>query len=230
MTVKKASAVFAICLLAGIAMMGAGRALGYNEDAVYYNVNGGVNAFSGEVAPFKSIDIKIVAPDIEIIPSDKYALDIRLKDDRKVFFNVSGDKLEIEQPSCKGWKCNHKGGNIKIFVPADFDCSGIKINTVSGDFKIQNISCPDTKVNSVSGSISIDNTSFGDFKIHSVSGDAVLNCGLKNQDYRKSIKTVSGKIVVDGIQTEKSYKENDTAENEIKIETVSGDIKLNFAK
>jgi DUF4097 and DUF4098 domain-containing protein YvlB len=254
MNARKILAALTICFVMGAALMCAGKALGYSDekkiDACYLEIEkDGILAFESEIPSFTNIKTKVITADIDIISSDSYKLNIQSEDGKKILWKVSDNTLTIKQSCLNKRKCRRKGGQIKIYVPADFKCSGVDIGTVSGSLKAEGLSCPRIKIESVSGDIKLQDLKSAKFngesvsgdinisgflsgksKIETVSGDISINNAVKSSDYSKDIETVSGKIIIDGIRTKKSYKENNAAANEIDVETVSGDITLNFAK
>jgi len=139
---------------------------------------------------------------------------------------VSGD-TNINNIKCQDAKLTSVSGNIgldKVLFDKLFS------KTVSGGFTAEDLSTKSAEITTVSGDIKLDGRPEGETNLKTVSGGIMLNSVLKSDEYAKEATTVSGDIKV-GDTSAKPYNDNpDKASNKLAAKTVSGDIKMQFAK
>jgi len=107
--------------------------------------------------------------------------------------------------------------NVKldIYVPKNYD-KNILIDSTSSDVKINNLSLNNLTNETTSGNLIIDKVNTVKTRVKTTSGDIVASEFNGDLD----VKSTSGNINID----------YENFENEIKIETVSGEVELNLEK
>lgn len=175
----------------------------------------------------KEIDIHTVSSDINIIPTDEE--DIRVHFYGEVTANLEKElpkltsytsknllNIEIQYPRIFwggfwGGYVDHT--KLDIYIPGNY-MEIIKINTVSGDANIKDLSMKDFNFVSTSGDLEMESILAEKLTVESVSGDIEI----KNYSGELNIETVSGNVLAD--------KDKEELKNDIDIETTSGDVKI----
>lgn len=118
----------------------------------------------------------------------------------------------------------------------DLHCSGCSaefttIQSISGDSKLENHTSNGLMYNNTSGDIHIWGTFTGRSMIKSISGDITLSLKGASRDYFKQLHMVSGSAKINGYKV-KGFTDIDNthAPNQLEINTVSGDIQVEFSE
>ena len=112
---------------------------------------------------------------------------------------------------------------VDIWLPEAFLQEGdISLSLISGDAVIDNLQGTTLSVESISGGIEFYRCAFSTMRLDSVSGDIEGTILGNYADYRIEYDTISGEVELNGAEGSAS------ATREIWLNTVSGDIDLNF--
>lgn len=176
------------------------------------------------------VDIDVMDGDIVIKGWDKPQVrvvgDVPINE-HNFTFKVNGDRTRIEHSGEHGfWNRNRSGShaNLTIYAPKN---SSFRVDGTSTGFELSNIA-GQVRVNTMSGDIELDGGS-GNVELESVSGDVVV----KDASGRLNLSSVSGDIDAKGkaqqfdAQTVSgSIRAEIGKSNDIKLESVSGDIEI----
>lgn len=105
-----------------------------------------------DLSEFDNIDIDVNISDIQIIPSDKYKIEVKYREDEnEVVYEVINNTLQIKQVKNKNeFKLGistpkkYSRGSIKIYIPKDTNIDSLIINSY-----ISNISISQFKINNL---------------------------------------------------------------------------------
>lgn len=182
-----------------------------------------------------SLDIRSISDDIIIDVIDTNEIEYELEAVNINYYDISflDNELKIKYKKTKFLGLNRKSsGNILIKLPKSIKYNNLNISSTSGDIIIRgNIISNTIKINSVSGDISLDEMSCDNMKVSTVSGDISslsiegkdvyvdtisgdMGCNMLNSD-NLSISTVSGDINITH------------ANANIKASSISGEIIVN---
>ncbi|MEG0308462.1 MAG: DUF4097 family beta strand repeat-containing protein, partial [Clostridium sp.] len=171
-----------------------------------------------DLEKFTAIDIDMDFGDIEIIKSDKYAIELEFdKEVMKLNYSVNNEKLTISSENKEGNKfinlnfgsINNKS-KVKIYVPEDIVLSSLDIESNSGSIAINNIDINASNINCDFGDISLDGINGNKLNINSKSGTVKI----------KNMKLDELTLFVDfgDIDTENIYATN------LKLNSKSGEV------
>ncbi|WP_027632993.1 DUF4097 family beta strand repeat-containing protein [Clostridium hydrogeniformans] len=187
------------------------------------------------------INVSTTFSDVKVIYNDGEELRADLKgsvrgtlssSDIELILTSSNGEVNVKQTSPSGMNINFSDAGLTLYIPKSYskamdistisgdvdlsqvnlDTTGMKIKTISGDIRCNNIKTKDMEINSTSGSVSINKLISSTLKSSQISGDININ------DFEGAIelKTTSGEIRL------KMNKINDSA----KISSISGDVDL----
>ncbi len=147
--------------------------------------------------------------------------------DHNFTFNTKGDRTRIEHSGEHGfWNRSRSGSYAKLTIYAP-KSSSFRVDGTSTGFELQDIS-GQVRVNTMSGDIELDGGT-GNVELESVSGDVMV----KGASGRLNLSSVSGDIEASGqaqqfdAQTVSgSIRAEIGRSNDIKLESVSGDIEV----
>lgn len=209
-----------VLLLTGIFLAIAGVLMHGTFKSVFIDRNG-INTIkeSGEtmateLTSFKNIDISIISGRIELIKSNKDAVEYNLHNTEKISVcEVVGDTFTFKTEAHFTISLfNFKDTYVKIYYKDDSELENILLKTISGSVEVNDISAKNITIKSTSGSqsasnIKVDRIEFNDIsgsiKIANISGNIV------------NVKNNSGSITIDGITCK-----------DISVTNISGSIKL----
>jgi len=104
----------------------------------------------------------------------------------------------------------------------------VKVSIISGDSSFSVLKSGSLSFDTVSGGIDISGELLGYNDIKAISGNVRLNVSGKPADYNKQVSLLSGRLRINGQNFGKNYSENTGAPNSLKIDTVSGDVDVDF--
>jgi lia operon protein LiaG len=191
------------------------------------------------------ISIDITSTDIDIISTDEDEITVHFYGEVStnrdtelpalIAYKTGSElRIEIEKPRIIMVGINIWRAKLDVYVPEDLietlkvdtvssdtrmsnlSIKKIIVNTVSGDFKGEALVADGFKLNTTSGDIEINDYK-GEVKIGSVSGDVVLGNGDGDDDIE--VSTISGNV----------YVEREDLGN-ISIETISGEVAVNLSR
>lgn len=212
--------VAGLLLLTGFFLAIAGRLMHGTFNSVLIGRNGiYTTKESGEtmttkLTSFKNIDISICSGRIELIKSNKDAVEYNLHNSEKVTVcDVIGDTFTFKTEARFTISLfNFQDTYVKIYYKDDAELENIFLKTISGSVDANDITAKNVTIKSTSGSQSISNIkadeielneTSGSIKVANISGDTV------------SVKNNSGSVTIDGIRCK-----------DISIKSISGSTKL----
>ena len=137
-----------------------------------------VQTISEELTPFSDIDVNLDDTDFEIIPSDKYEIELlSYNEPEKGFtYKVQNNKLLIESDGLFGGFFNISLGEIprtkiKIYYPKDTAFNNINLTNESGDISLDCIKSNHLNIYLGDGDITTTNVKVDTFEIKNNFGD-----------------------------------------------------------
>jgi DUF4097 and DUF4098 domain-containing protein YvlB len=143
-------------------------------------------------------------------------------------FTATSGKGKISDCKVENLSWKTISGKMEIYN-SEINKSELKIT--SGKSTIENIKSEGFNLVSISGSVDLSGELLGKTDIQATSGNVEVMVKGKSQDYSKSLRAVSGKVLLDG-NSVKDYKEVNRQKptNEIEINVISGRVELDFAE
>lgn len=170
-----------------------------------------------ELTSFKNIDISIYSGRIELIKSNKDAVEYNLYNSEKVVVcEVIGDTFTFKTEQHFTISLfNFQDTYVKIYYKDNAELENISLKTITGSIKANDISAKNVTIKSKSGSQNVSNVKADKIELNVISGSINLaNISVDIVD----VKNNSGLISIDDI----------TCKN-ILVKSISGNIKLNGA-
>lgn len=130
---------------------------------------------------------------------------------------VSGD-VEIQKARLDGTSITTVSGRVKLASVSSE--KRLSVTTTSGNVDMRSCDFPSVSVVTVSGNLELKNTGFDTLDFETVSGDLEGELMGKPEDYRMDFSTVSGSNSLRGL--------TGSGEKEIRFNSVSGDVDLDF--
>lgn len=254
---KNLTKIALILIAAGAVLTAIGIAIG-GSAILYLDSNGvhvrgsgkndSMSLTSYSPDPFTSVELSSVSADIELIPSDKYGLDICLPKGSEPEWSVSGGKLLVRTETVNsstwnislinlGYIADSAAAYVKVYYPASAGLEKVSIHARSG-----NIHIPEARINeliaeSSSGTIAINALAFQNASVQTTSGDIDMNA--TGNSALVSLTSSSGTIesILNGCKEISLYSTSgditlvceDNSAPVLKTETSSGDIDVTGA-
>jgi DUF4097 and DUF4098 domain-containing protein YvlB len=138
--------------------------------------------------------------------------------------------ISINTGKCQAVDLHTISGNI-TFGGDHQTPATLQINTVSGDIDINNVMWANLTAESVSGNLKIAGTAAAQTLIKSISGDVKLKSSGAASEYFYDLTSLSGDITVNGQRLGSPARPaSTTSDQQIKVNTTSGNIRLDFAE
>jgi len=171
-----------------------------NDEGIHVPKNNNLVNNSYELNDFTSINIVNDYGDVEIVTSDRYALETNVVEDDDITYSIKDNTLTIET---KGKKKNDlqlgfgsfNTPSITIYVPADVKLNTVVLNSNFGDTTIRDLNYQQLNLTGDYGDIILKNTtgdkteitqSFGDMKLQQFSSNGFV------------VESENGDINIDG--------------------------------
>ena len=171
-----------------------------NDEGIHVPKNNNLVNNSYELNDFTSINIVNDYGDVEIVTSDRYALETNVVEDDDITYSIKDNTLTIET---KGKKKNDlqlgfgsfNTPSITIYVPADVKLNTVVLNSSFGDTTIRDLNYQQLNLTGDFGDIILKNTtgdkteitqSFGDMKLQQFSSNGFV------------VESENGDINIDG--------------------------------
>ena len=138
--------------------------------------------------------------------------------------NVSGG-TEIGNIAANTLKMNSISGRLDM---SNCSAQNVNINIVSGKVSISGLKSGGLYLKSISGGVDIGGELLGRSEISSVSGSVLLQISGGTGQYDKQFNLVSGRLRINGQNFSKNYSETHGAANNLKVNTVSGGVTVDF--
>ncbi|ATP39883.1 hypothetical protein CSE16_07340 [Solibacillus sp. R5-41] len=143
---------------------------------------------SYELDKFTKINISNEHSDIEILPSDRFSLEISAFETSDVTYVVKADTLTVKSRNKNENAMTiglgpFKSPSIKIYVPKDVLLSNITVDSSFGDVNLQQLNYEQLNLDVRHGDISFNNieagyteinNAFGDLTLHQFSSDSLV--------------------------------------------------------
>jgi len=212
--------VAGVLLLVGIILAITGVLMHGTFKSVFIDGNGiNTTKESGEImttelANFKNIDISICSGRIELIKSNKNAVEYDFQNAEKVAVcEVIGNTFTFKtEPHFTISLFNFQDTYVKIYYKDDAELENIALKTISGSVDANDISAKNVTIIATSGSQSVSNIKADKIEFNGISGSIKVEniCG----DIIK-VKNNSGSVTIEGITCQ-----------DISVNSISGSIKL----
>ncbi len=189
-------------------------------------------SMSQPLTEFDSIEIDVLAADIEVIPGEDWSVSYNLSEkeplqrfgveDGTLYFKTDFDPKKYFD-SLGDWF-------VTITVPKEAVMTSVNLNTISGNIEAQGFSCDSASCNSTSGTVNVSDIAAKKIDMASISGD-IATCDISSELLQANttssnlnlsgtfgtlnINTVSGKSTICGNISDNGQ-----------ISSVSGDISL----
>jgi len=195
--------------------------IGFGLDNVFNFITGDTDSslsrrnrvtYSENINKFNKIKIDTDAMNINIKEGDVFHLEYNCLENREPQFEVSGNTLDIKQPSARGWLRNHFNYkcDMTITIPSGTVMDSADITTDVGSLNINNTECKDfnaetdvgnigiksctfeySEINSDVGNIEISSSELGKTNIETDTGDIdITKCGFKDIDIYNDVGNV----------------------------------------
>ncbi|WP_195938365.1 DUF4097 family beta strand repeat-containing protein [Romboutsia sp. 1001713B170131_170501_G6] len=246
-TLAKVSIVF---IVIGFILTGIGYAINREFNVRGFNIN--ISAPSNknqnnnkhinlitkakELEAFKNIDIDTNVSDIKIIPSDKYKIELKYKEDEVLEYELKDSTLFVKQDyeyKLDKNKNEDSINEIKIYIPKNANMDNIIINSMVSDINLKSFEIKDFRLYNKVGDIDINDLNIDNFYLESDvgsvnisnasigKGEVYLNIG---EAYLNNInsKTFKAHSKVGDVDLSKS-----NIANKLDIKSGVGDININ---
>lgn len=231
--IKKVAITAAGVVVAGILLAGIGFILGGNKPIfigpdgfqVGSNRSGDMESFKTDLEQFQSIDADLSFYDVDLIPSDKYAIEGTYnKDAGKPRVKVENGKLTVADNNDISFNLNIMGfhwndkdlARIKIYYPKDAEFKNIKITCNASDLVYENLKADAISLNLDLGKLEAKNITANQLEVDLDSGDCILE-----------------KITADNLKATNDLGKislSDSVLKTINMEADSGDIDISSTK
>lgn len=179
------------------------------------------------VDTIKQIDIQTRNADIELIPSDKFYVEINyLYWEEQPEYSLEDGKLLFNDKDAfpNSYSISFNPDNqIKIYLPENAPLKDLEIDSSSGDVSLTSFVADDADVNIAYGDLTIENAAAAKMKINLASGDSsITDFQFGDLEFASSY----GDSDFTDINTGTSRLPENVTFNDVRIESSSGDIML----
>ena len=156
-----------------------------------------------ELEEFKSINIEVGITNIEIIPSEKYKIELQYKEDYgKINYKEKNNSLIINQESTIRNLNNKSNFNkddlnfIKIYIPSDKSFEKFSIISDIGNIDIRQMNLNNLDLSCNVGNIKVNNCEINDSKISNDTGNIEINKSkFKNLEANLNLGNINSKNI-----------------------------------
>jgi hypothetical protein len=238
-SLKKIAVVAAIIAAVGLVLTGIGYLLGGNQH-IYLDKNGihvgereggrsdrgDLVSFSESVEGFGSISVELDYYDVDLIPSDKFAVEgAYLSEDGQPEIKVENDTLVVNDTWNQGVKLNidlsgfafqNDQPHIKIYYPVDTKLKDVVIRSGAADLDFEGVTADNAEFDLDFGKLELTDINADRITVDMDSGD----CTMKKIKAADSLTVTNqfGKTTLDGAEMKT-----------LKIDADSGDVALTDA-
>lgn len=185
-----------------------------------------------DLKQFNKIEIDINMSDIQIIPSDKYKIEVKYRDDEnEVIYEVVDSTLKVKQKRDENEfnmdinipKKEYRG-NIKIYIPKKNLINELIINSFISDINLNKIKIKNVEMDCQVGNIEIYKTNIKEYlDIENEIG----NIDLKYSEiYKNNLMIGSGDVTIIDCNVNDIYLYSDTGEVKLKDTIVNEKLNL----
>lgn len=140
--------------------------------------------------------------------------------------SVNNGVLNVIQKSNRKNKAGTNNCRITITVPADTKLGDIDIDSNIGEIKLRKLEAEDVSINLNVGEISLRDVNFENVTIDNNVGEVSVDTDANLDDYDISLSTDVGQVNYNGRSYKRSYNQNGSGKNRIKINTNVGEINV----
>lgn len=175
-----------------------------------------------ELSSFKSIDITSNFNNIDIIKSDRYAIEIQYEgDNSEINYTIKDEKLVIEESKVKnkGINIDFRIGDsqipryIKVYVPSNVDLDSIDVKSDNANITMNDLSASDILLHCEYGNINAENINTDIFKVEMDNGN--INIKKLNSNNNAVLKNLYGNIEI-----------NDSTFNKLSNDVTNGSLNM----
>lgn len=175
-----------------------------------------------ELSSFKSIDITSNFNNIDIIKSDRYAIEMQYEgDNSEVNYTIKDEKLVIEESKLKnkGINIDFRIGDsqipryIKVYVPSGVDLDSIDVKSDNANITMNDIIASDILLHCEYGNINAENINTDIFKVEMDNGN--INIKKLNSNNNAVLKNLYGNIQI-----------NDSTFNKLSNDVTNGSLNM----
>ncbi len=141
--------------------------------------------------------------------------------------SVNNGVLNVIQKSNRKNKAGTNNCRVTITVPADTKLGDIDIDSNVGEIKLRKLEAEDVSINLNVGEISLRDMNFENVTIDNNVGEVSVDTDASLDDYDISLATDVGQVNYIGRSYKRSYNQNGSGKNRIKINTNVGEINVN---
>lgn len=182
-----------------------------------------------QLAPFTSIELNVMAPDIRLEKGESYSIRYSLHSREEIQeLEVRDGVLHFSTSPDKDWKPDDSRHEVVVTVPEDAKLERIELRTASGEVELSDWTAREVVLSSVSGDVEAENIVSEHLDLGTVSGDLTAD---RCKSDRLNADSTSGGLSLEGMfETVDAHTISGTLElsghirAEAKLDTVSGDI------
>lgn len=244
----------AVMLAVGLLLAGVGYMAGGSFRLIYFDDNGmhiagfGKNSdriqsgetdrFSQNLSSFDSIETDLDHYDIDLIPSDKFAIEAEYnKELGKPEVKVENNTLTVKSRKNKfikvdtdlfGFTANRNHQSVKIYYPKDTKWKNLTLQADASDLAFDSLNAEKLNLNLDYGRLNLSNVNAGTIKVELDSGDCTLK-NIKADDL--NLNNDLGKTAIEGATLKTLEIEADSGDVTITDVTAdSGRLNLDLGK
>jgi len=165
----------------------------------------GRQVLKGDIVSFTRLELNVGSATVEIVPSDRFSLEIAGKDlSRFTYSNQNGVCKIREEPEIFTWKVfsfswREEGDHIKLSIPSGVTLSSADLTIASGQLDVRQVGSEAFSIDLASGEVNLSSITTGKLDLHCASGD------IRTTDVTAQTLTVyvaSGSLVGSGLHTQ----------------------------
>lgn len=140
--------------------------------------------------------------------------------------SVNNGVLNVIQKSNRKNKAGTNNCRVTVTVPADTKLGDIDIDSNIGEIKLRKLEAENVSINLNVGEISLRDVNFENVTIDNNVGEVSVDTDANLDDYDISLSTDVGQVNYNGRSYKRSYNQNGSGKNRIKINTNVGEINV----
>ena len=246
-SLKGIAIVAAAMVVVGLTLTGIGFIAGGNQpihfdsDGIHVGsgkvIDGKTETLSQELESFSSINTDLDFYDVDLIPSDKYAIEAVFNSEYgKPDFRIENDTLIVEDKDHKKFNINidifgftnRNNMSVKIYYPKTAKLKDVVIHVDASNMSIENLTAENAEFELDLGKLEISNISAKNIKVEMDSGDCTMS-KITADDL--NVANDLGKTTLDGGKLKTLEIKADSGDVSISDVTVDyGDLNLDLGK
>lgn len=159
---------------------------------------------------FHSIEVDVLAADIQILPGEDWSLSYNLSEKEPLkHFGVEQGTLYVETSFDPSEHFEHKNWFVTITVPTGTSLDEVELDTLSGNVDVQGFSCDSISLSSTSGNVTAQDITAREVELDSTSGKITAS--------NVSANSLEAESISDDLRVEGTF-------GKLELSTTSGDI------